>query len=77
VALTAAGRVAIEAAAPLHVEHVRKWFLAGLTPEQLGELISISETILAGLDLVGEPCGSDGDSEWPAERLEVCSDAPE
>jgi DNA-binding MarR family transcriptional regulator len=50
IVLTSAGRAAIEAAAPLHVEHVRRWFLSVLTPEQLDTLSEISVALLAGLD---------------------------
>jgi len=49
VTLTTAGRQAIEAAAPRHVEHVRRWFVDALTPEQLDALSDISNAILAGL----------------------------
>jgi len=49
VLLTAEGRTAIEAAAPRHVEHVRRWFVDALTPEQLDALADISDAILATL----------------------------
>jgi len=49
VLLTAEGRAAIEAAAPKHVEHVRRWFIDSLTPEQLDALAEISEAISARL----------------------------
>ncbi len=49
VVLTVAGREAIEAAAPRHVEHVRRWFVDALTPEQLDALAAISEAVLAKL----------------------------
>ncbi len=49
VVLTVTGRKAIEAAAPLHVEHVRRWFVDALTPEQLDALADISDAILAKL----------------------------
>lgn len=53
VALTATGREAIEAAAPLHVDEVRKHFIDRLTPEQLGSLLEISRAVLDsfGLDV--------------------------
>jgi len=53
VALTATGREAIEAAAPLHVAEVRKHFIDRLTPEQLGSLLEISRAVLDsfGLDV--------------------------
>jgi DNA-binding MarR family transcriptional regulator len=50
VALTPAGRAAIEAAAPRHVAHVRRWFIDVLTPAQLASLREVAETVLAGLD---------------------------
>jgi DNA-binding MarR family transcriptional regulator len=56
VVVTAAGRKAIEAAAPRHVEHVRKWFIDPLTTEQLDALIEISEAIVAKLDDDPEAC---------------------
>ncbi len=49
VVLTVAGREAIEAAAPRHVEHVRRWFVDALTPAQLDALADISDVILAKL----------------------------
>jgi len=49
VVLTAEGRRAIEAAAPQHVEHVRRWFVDALTPDQLDALADISDAILARL----------------------------
>jgi DNA-binding MarR family transcriptional regulator len=56
VVMTAAGRKAIEAAAPLHVEHVRRLFIDSLTPEQLDALAEISDAVLAGLDNDPETC---------------------
>ena len=56
VVMTAGGRKAIEAAAPLHVEHVRRWFIDSLTPEQLDALAEISDAVLAGLDDDPESC---------------------
>ena len=49
VAITSAGRRAIERAAPLHVEHVREMFMDALTPSQLDALAEISEAVLARL----------------------------
>jgi DNA-binding MarR family transcriptional regulator len=49
VAITAAGRRAIERAAPVHVEHVREAFIDALAPSQLDALAEISETVLARL----------------------------
>jgi DNA-binding MarR family transcriptional regulator len=56
VVMTAAGRKAIEAAAPLHVEHVRRWFIDSLTPEQLDALAEISDAVMARLDDDQESC---------------------
>jgi DNA-binding MarR family transcriptional regulator len=49
VALTDAGRASIEAAAPLHIEEVRRLFIDALTPDQLDALARISEVVLAQL----------------------------
>lgn len=49
VAVTAEGRKAIEAAAPLHVADVRALFIDQLTPDQLVTLAEISEKVLSGL----------------------------
>jgi len=49
VSVTAAGRAAIEAAAPAHVEHVRQVFADVLTPAQIKALAGISEAVLAAL----------------------------
>jgi|GEM_PF-80257 len=71
VALTPAGRAAIELAAPLHVEQVRQWFISALTPEQFDALTAISEAILARLEPVGEgsdACGGDGWAEEEADE---------
>lgn len=50
VAVTDAGRAAIEQAAPGHVAAVRRWFIDLLTPEQLDALTAISGVALAALD---------------------------
>jgi DNA-binding MarR family transcriptional regulator len=50
VVLTPAGRAAIEAAAPAHVEDVRHYLIDVLAPEQLDALADIAETVLAHLD---------------------------
>ena len=49
VALTETGRQAISDAAPPHVASVRKHFVDLLTREQLGQLRTISETVIAHL----------------------------
>jgi DNA-binding MarR family transcriptional regulator len=46
IALTAAGRRAIEAAAPHHVRSVRRHFIDLLTREQLDALADIAETVV-------------------------------
>jgi DNA-binding MarR family transcriptional regulator len=79
VALTDAGAAAIEAAAPFHVEQVRRWFVAALTPEQLEALAEIAEAVLAGLEPVEVECESAGDGPWGDDSLGPCpaeSDEP-
>lgn len=49
VVLTEAGWKAIEAAAPLHVESVRRHLIDLLSPEQLAVLGDIAETVIAHL----------------------------
>lgn len=49
VTITAAGRRAIEKAAPRHLEHVRAAFFDVVTPAQLDVLAEISEAVLARL----------------------------
>jgi len=49
VVLTPAGRAAIEAAAPQHVEDVRTWFVDALSPAQLKALGAACEAILTKL----------------------------
>jgi DNA-binding MarR family transcriptional regulator len=50
VVMTAAGRRALERAAPKHVDHVRRVFLDALTPEQVAALADIAEAVLAQLE---------------------------
>src|SRR5690606_35907892 len=50
IVLTDAGRDAIVAAAPRHVEDVRRYFIDAMTPEQLDELATIAERVLEALD---------------------------
>ncbi|GAA4846062.1 MarR family winged helix-turn-helix transcriptional regulator [Kitasatospora terrestris] len=50
VALTEAGRAAIEAAAPLHVTAVRELFLDQVTPAELRMLARLSERVVEALD---------------------------
>jgi DNA-binding MarR family transcriptional regulator len=53
VVLTDEGRAAIEAAAPLHVDAVRRYVIDGLGPAHLDALIEIADIVLARLD--GDP----------------------
>ncbi|MFC8429585.1 MarR family winged helix-turn-helix transcriptional regulator [Streptomyces sp. NPDC057253] len=50
VGITDAGRAAIEAAAPRHVEAVRELFLDHVTPAELRVLAEISERVIGKLD---------------------------
>ncbi|MFJ6491459.1 MarR family winged helix-turn-helix transcriptional regulator [Streptomyces californicus] len=50
VVATPAGREAIEEAAPVHVEHVRRLFVEALTQEELDTLAWISDRVLAHLE---------------------------
>ncbi|MGW6456010.1 MarR family winged helix-turn-helix transcriptional regulator [Streptomyces sp. NPDC055078] len=47
---TAAGYRAIEDAAPMHVQHVRRLFIDALTPEDLRALARISNRVLAHME---------------------------
>jgi DNA-binding MarR family transcriptional regulator len=55
VAITPAGREAIEAAAPHHVAAVRRVFIDRMTPEELGTLARISDRIVAALEREADP----------------------
>ncbi len=44
--LTKSGRRAIEAAAPIHVDLVRKWFIDALTPAQLKAMTAIGTAVV-------------------------------
>lgn len=50
VVLTPAGRSAIEAAAPSHVDDVRRYFIDALDTGQLEALANIADAVLAALD---------------------------
>lgn len=50
IALTPAGRQAIEAAAPEHVRTVRRLLVDALTPEQLSTLGDIADRVLARIE---------------------------
>lgn len=58
IAITKAGRKAIEAAAPEHVASVRRRFMDRLTKQQINALSEISTTVLAGL---AEECATSED----------------
>jgi DNA-binding MarR family transcriptional regulator len=47
--LTKAGRTAIDIAAPVHVQHVRTWFVDALTPAQLDAMTAISTSVVKRL----------------------------
>lgn len=49
VRLTATGRAAIETAAPVHVEHVRRYFFDQLTDAEMDVLGAVFDRVLAGL----------------------------
>jgi DNA-binding MarR family transcriptional regulator len=57
--VTAEGRRAIEAAAPAHVEAVRRLFIDRLTDDQLDVLATISRRVVSGLqaECDGDGCG--------------------
>jgi DNA-binding MarR family transcriptional regulator len=55
--LTEPGWDVVVAAAPGHVEHVRRLVLDALTPEQVGQLRSIGDALLGALDPDGRMTG--------------------
>jgi DNA-binding MarR family transcriptional regulator len=61
--LTDRGRATIEAAAPRHVESVRRYLFDALTPDQVGALESLSTAVVAAIDAAcagkGTECGVD------------------
>jgi DNA-binding MarR family transcriptional regulator len=57
VVVTPRGRKEIEAAAPGHVDAVRRLFVDRLTPEQLDAVGDAAETVLAGFDEGGSHDG--------------------
>jgi len=68
VAVTEAGRAALEAAAPAHAESVRHAVFDGLTPEQVAAFADVSERVLARLEPDGgcdgpADCGPTGEPE--------------
>lgn len=55
VVVTAAGRRAIEAAAPGHVDDVRRLFVDHVTPDELDVIAAVAERVLAALDAETSP----------------------
>jgi DNA-binding MarR family transcriptional regulator len=67
VRLTDAGRAAIEAAAPDHVEAVRAYVFDKLTREEQDQLAELMDRVLAGLparDLCRVDDGTDGTGDY-------------
>ena len=56
VVVTAAGRRAIKAAAPGHVEAVRRLFIEPLTPRQLDAIAAAAELVLAAIEAAEVGC---------------------
>lgn len=50
VRLTAAGRRAVERAAPQHVEAVRRYYVDVLSKDEIAQLTQVYERVLAGLE---------------------------
>ena len=78
--LTDEGFAALEAAAPGHVDQVRQMVFDRLTPEQVAQLLSISQTIEAGAEAVGSseaaaPCRAARDA-LPALEPDADSSCP-
>jgi DNA-binding MarR family transcriptional regulator len=59
VMVSALGRARIEAAAPSHVDAVRRLFVDRLTPAQLDELAAVSQVVLAAVADEETPEGSE------------------
>jgi DNA-binding MarR family transcriptional regulator len=55
VTLTEAGRDAINAAAPQHVDTVRRYFFEGMTPQQIATLTEMTTGVLDRLDGTPRP----------------------
>ncbi|MDR7279057.1 MarR family winged helix-turn-helix transcriptional regulator [Catenuloplanes atrovinosus] len=56
VVITAEGRAAIEAAAPMHVTHVRSWFVDALTAEELATFAALCDKVTTRLDEATPAC---------------------
>ncbi|WP_030199860.1 MarR family winged helix-turn-helix transcriptional regulator [Streptomyces sp. NRRL S-87] len=59
VVLTDAGVAAIQAAAPLHVESVRRHLIDHLTPEELATLADLGQAIAQRMGVVRKPAPTD------------------
>ncbi|WP_371572462.1 MarR family winged helix-turn-helix transcriptional regulator [Streptomyces sp. NBC_01314] len=75
VALTDAGRAAIEAAAQRHVAHVRAWFVDAMTPDQLTAFGQMCEAVLTRVNTSAQdPCrlgcqtSAETTTTWPRPR---------
>jgi DNA-binding MarR family transcriptional regulator len=66
--LTDAGYAALEAAAPGHVEGVRRHLFDQLAPDEVRELGRIAERVLSALDATRSPGGNTG----PCPDVEAC-----
>ncbi len=66
VRLTPAGRSAIEAAAPGHVEDVRRLLFDHLSPAEVDTLAAVADRVLARLAEADEPGDCGGASDPPA-----------
>src|SRR5579875_2398481 len=53
IVLTERGRAVVDAAAPQHVESVRRYLFDELTDEQVGTLETIAQTVISRLDVAG------------------------
>lgn len=69
VTLTARGRAAMRAAAPGHIETVRRVFIDRLTPEQLDAVRDAAETVVAGFAARDEEAAPDEQAEPAASWL--------
>jgi DNA-binding MarR family transcriptional regulator len=64
VVLTESGRATVEAAAPRHVDSVRRYLFDSLSPEQVSTLAEISKTVVGLIDIA---CAGREDPETPCE----------
>ena len=74
VAVTAAGRQEIGAAAPSHLGAVRRLFVDRLSPSQLASVAEVAETVLAAVtDEERKVCTEAGHEAW-AEKAGACAE---